>query len=385
MSTLIKATSRTSLPFKGSSLSRGIMSSRTPTPASILDALKASLSSGPKKHEDEFYNPRPQTYWYYNGSSWISSSSSSSSILPAPAASPLSPKALRLMSWNIDILVDFAEERMSAALSYLSDLVSSTPASIPVLIYLQEMGTSDLRQIREAPWVQQRFYITDFDQTNWLFDLCGTTMLIDRRLKVSNVFRVPWYSALDRDGLFVDIPLSSNSSAEAKVLRLCNTHLESLVADPPIRPVQMESAGKYLREPQVAAALLAGDLNAIQPFDRTLHSENGLLDAYLELGGKEDSDDGYTWGYQVPQALRDRFGCSRMDKIFFRGGLRAEKFERIGMGVKAAEEHRISMRDTGQEEYVTDHYGVMGDFTFVDDWRLVIDGDDSGAAGSKLA
>ena len=41
----------------------------------------------------------------------------------------------------------------------------------------------------------------------------------------------------------------------------------------------------------------------IEPFDRKLHSDNGLKDAYLELGGKEDSDDGFTWGQQAPKAL----------------------------------------------------------------------------------
>ena len=50
-------------------------------------------------------------------------------------------------------------------------------------------------------------------------------------------------------------------------------------------------------------SVLAGDLNAIEPFDRTLHLDNGLKDAYLELGGKEDSEDGYTWGQQAPKAL----------------------------------------------------------------------------------
>lgn len=326
--------------------------------------------------EDEFYKPRPQPYWHYDGSQWISASVSPSPSLLFTSYSDVNLQRIRLISWNIDILIPFVEERMSAALDYLEDLIiSETPNNIPVLVYLQEMGQSDLKQIREARWIQERFFIADFDQKNWVSPFYGTQMLIDKRLRIHRVFRVPWYSGMDRDGLFVDIGISASPStsqggeSKGKFLRLCNSHLESLVSDPPVRPLQLKAASKYLWEEDVAAALLAGDLNAIQPFDRTLHSENGLRDAYLELGGKEDSDEGYTWGYQSPWGARERFGCSRMDKILFRGDLRTKAFERIGIDVKVAEEKREEVREAGRLEWVTDHYGVMGDFELLG-WKL---------------
>jgi tyrosyl-DNA phosphodiesterase 2 len=51
--------------------------------------------------------------------------------------------------------------------------------------------------------------------------------------------------------------------------------------------------------------------------------------------------------------MRERFGCSRMDKILCRGGVGVRGLRRVGVGVRVVE---------GEGEWVTDHYGVMGDF-----------------------
>ncbi|KAF2737411.1 hypothetical protein EJ04DRAFT_117756 [Polyplosphaeria fusca] len=348
----------------------------------ILKALTEALKSGPaSEREPEFYKPRSQSYWYNDGAAWVEASPPS--IPPAGTETrPMNATNIRLFSWNIDILVGFAEERMEAALEYLCELVKSTPSDIPIVIFLQEMGQSDLQQIRAAPWVQKRFFMTELDERNWLKPLYGTTTLLDRRLQIQSVFRVPWLSIFDRDGLFVDVPLAAEAPAR-QVLRLCNTHLESLVAHPPVRPRQLRAAGEMLGEQRVGAALLAGDLNAIQPFDRTLHSDNGLKDAYLELGGKEDSDEGYTWGYQCPQWMREKFGCSRMDKILLCGGVEAKRLERIGVGVKVKEEVRERCRAEGEDEWVTDHYGIMGEFA-VKGAKLVEVGSE-GKASAKLS
>jgi tyrosyl-DNA phosphodiesterase 2 len=271
---------------------------------------------------------------------------------------------------------------MSAALDHLHDLVSSTAPDCAIIIFLQEMGVSDMEQIRDSAWIKQRFNLTEMDSRNWLSPYYGTTTLVDRRLQIDSVFRVPWYSKFDRDGLFVDIKLYNHIHPDAppKVMRLCNTHLESLVADPPVRPIQMAAAKEYLRQPNVSCAILAGDLNAIEPFDRSLHKDNALNDVYLLIGGdgsvpgEEDSDNGYTWGYQSPQALRDRFGCSRMDKVLFQWSLSPTKFQRIGMGVKVAGEHSEMMKAAGELDWVSDHYGVMCDFILVSDGQLTSSG-----------
>jgi tyrosyl-DNA phosphodiesterase 2 len=354
--------------------------------AKLAEALSKSLT----RHEDAFYKPRPQGYFYHNGTDWIecrrptrrSWNSLGGTSSSASIGSTISTTTkIRLISWNIDILVPFGPERMSAALSYLESLISSSTPDIPVVVFLQEMSPSDLQLIGDAGWVKRRFLLTDLDAKNWLGGMYGTQMLVDRRLQVEGVFRVPWVSRFERDGLFVDLCLRSNGGEEGNaheenknvVLRLCNTHLESLVANPPVRPLQLSAASKYLQEEAVKAALLAGDLNAIEPFDRSLHTDNGLEDAYLSLDGKEDDDEGYTWGIQVPQWLKDQFGPSRMDKILYRGEVKPQSFERIGIDVKVDESVRERVKERGAEEWVTDHYGVMGVFELTGSLALVLD------------
>ena len=124
---------------------------------------------------------------------------------------------------------------------------------------------------------------------------------------------------------------------------------------------------------EISGAALAGDLNAIQPFDQHIASENGLKDAFIEMGGKEDTDAGFTWGPLVPKSLRDRFGCSRMDKVLFYGQqLQVESLEKIGEDaeVEGTEDRgellglEQGVEDgTGQVHvYVTDHIGLAAEF-----------------------
>ncbi|KAL1963127.1 hypothetical protein VTN77DRAFT_8670 [Rasamsonia byssochlamydoides] len=126
--------------------------------------------------------------------------------------------------------------------------------------------------------------------------------------------------------------------------------------------------------PAPHASALAGDLNAFAPEDRTAPVEAGLQDAFLVLGGKEDTEEGYTWGQQVPEETRRRFGCSRMDKVLFCGGLQVNSLERIGAEVTVKirvefefeEEEEDEDDDKDEEVWVTDHLGLMADFTIVD-------------------
>jgi len=166
---------------------------------------------------------------------------------------------------------------------------------------------------------------------------------------------------MERDGLFVDLDFDDN-----QVVRVCNTHLESLVADPPKRPHQMNTAAKWMSDPAISASVLGGDLNAIQDFDKKLHSDNNLHDAYLALGGKEDTDEGYTWGQMAPTKLRNMFGCSRMDKLYFCGQLKCEKFDRFGYGVQVEDQNvkEALIKEEGVEAgWVTDHMGVKAEFS----------------------
>lgn len=272
------------------------------------------------------------------------------------------PANICLYTWNVDFMLPHADARMTAALAHLASLVRPARPSAPAVIFLQEMLHSDLAILSDHPGIRAHFYMTDLTPEYWESGHYGTVTLVDKRLPVNEVFRVHYNDTrMERDALFVDIL----HPASSKPVRFCNTHLESLIATPPLRPSQMSIAAKFMHDEKVAGSILAGDLNAIQPFDKTLHSDNKLKDAYLELGGSEDDETGHTWGQQAATNLRKQFGTSRMDKIFFCGQLEAKKLEHFGVDVIVEDNDHVAndlMKLGLQKPWVTDHLGVRADF-----------------------
>ncbi|KAL2789079.1 Endonuclease/exonuclease/phosphatase [Aspergillus keveii] len=315
--------------------------------------------------------PHPQSYYTYgrNTSSWtprVPSSSGAPADVGARQSDDATITSIALFTWNIDFMLPFAEARMKPALAHLNELTNSLPTSTAVVIFLQECTSSDLSTIANTPWIQERFNITDLDHSAWATGHYGTTTLIDARLSISSAFRVHYAATrMDRDAFFVDIAVIG------KKIRLCNTHLESMALDPPFRIPQMRLIAGYMHDTRLNAAITAGDFNAIQPFDRTLHvdNNNNLKDAFLELGGKEDTEEAYTWGQQAVTALRERFGCSRMDKVYFCGGVKVLKLERFGADVLVdGEAEAKTILGLGFEKaWVTDHLGVRAEFE-VSNW-----------------
>jgi len=311
-------------------------------------------SSHPWERQKRFQQP----YYSYETQekTWkeMSSNSGTKTARPFPKIS--------ILSWNIDFMLPFTDQRMAVALKHLESHV--TDSSSPTIIMLQEMLVSDLELIKAQPWVTSAYNITDVDDRHWESGHYGTVTLIPQSLSITSVFRVHYeQTAMERDGLFVDVDVGNGQT-----IRICNTHLESLVADPPKRPHQLATAAEHMHDPAVSGSVLGGDLNAIQPFDRTLHLDNNLQDAYLALGGREDSDEGYTWGQMAQVKLRNMFGCSRMDKLYFVGSLRLESFERIGAGVEVEDESikESLIKEEGLDAgYVTDHLGVKAEFSIV--------------------
>lgn len=282
---------------------------------------------------------------------------------PTPPTQQVNITSIALHSWNIDFMLPFGETRMKVALDHLDELVdnlASTPSVAPVM-FLQECTPDDLATISSCLWVREKFIIADLDSTYWATAHYGTTMLLDARLPIASLFRVHYtQTRMDRDALFVDIALGSDS--EEKLVRLCNSHLESLAMDPPLRPAQMQVIARYLHAQEVHAGVTTGDFNAIQPFDRTLHADNKLKDAYLELGGKEDSDEGFTWGQQAPTKFREQFGCSRMNKVYFCGDIKLREFKRFGYDIQLPEaevKQREEIVALGFDKpWITDHLGI---------------------------
>lgn len=268
--------------------------------------------------------------------------------------------SLALYSWNVDFMLPYADSRMGKAIEHLQSLIprDSSPSTANV-VFFQECLDSDIKLMASHPWIRDTFAMSDLDTSNWQSGHYGTISLIDRRLPIASIFRVH-YSAtrMERDGLFVDVKLQD------KAIRLCNTHLESLALEPPNRIPQMKLCAEYMHSSEVDGAIVAGDFNAIQDFDRTLHSENGLKDAFLEQGGNEDDPKGHTWGHQAATALRMQFGTSRMDKVYFSGGVQLSSFEKFGADicVDDAQEKKDIVGLGFDEPWITDHLGVKAVF-----------------------
>ncbi|KAK4216141.1 5'-tyrosyl-DNA phosphodiesterase [Rhypophila decipiens] len=299
--------------------------------------------------------PSPQPFFEFSDSSWTSRES-----LSTPESSTGNSQQLgqfTVLSWNIDMMRKLETPRMKGALAHLRTRVDEETE--PPIIMLNEMISTHLDLMQSTGWIREKYRMTDITSANWEGGTYGTCMLVPRYLSIKQVFRVHYEGTrMGRDGLFVDINLSSN-----KTLRLCSTHLESLVIDPPKRPGQLASAAKYMH--QADASVLAGDLNAIQPFDQTLHFDNDLEDAYLESGGQEGAEAGMTWGQMASIFQRGRFGLSRMDKVLFCGGLELISFGTFGMDVQVErEEDRLALTHRGHLEkgWVTDHLGVRAEF-----------------------
>ncbi|CAG9951787.1 unnamed protein product [Clonostachys rosea f. rosea IK726] len=272
-----------------------------------------------------------------------------------------------VLSWNIDFVRILPGERMRAALDHLRPHVNGNVSSEHEpdidhkIIMLNEMTDSDLQIIQSQDWIQQEFQLTDISSEYWESDVYGTCMLVPKSMAITDVFRVHYTQTnMSRDALFVEVYL------RGKKVRLCTTHLESLVARPPLRPRQLAEAARHLHNAD--AGILGGDLNAIERFDRNLHTLNNLKDAYLETGQEEGSEAGMTWGQMAATSSRNRHGLTRMDKILYCGDIQLQGFETFGTDVQVTDEvdRQLLIEEEGLEEgWATDHLGVKAKFLLV--------------------
>ncbi|EME87245.1 uncharacterized protein MYCFIDRAFT_65435 [Pseudocercospora fijiensis CIRAD86] len=302
----------------------------------------------------QFDHPYQQPYYVFNNAEWQTREPVSKS---SPGAADITK--LALYSWNIDFMLPAAQSRMNKALSHLESMVAKTDASTATVIYLQECVESDLQTVSSNTWIRSNFALTDLSGNNWQSGHYGTISLVDKRLPITSCFRVHYSKTrMERDVLIVDVRIQQQS------IRLCNSHLESLALEPPFRIPQMKLIAEYMHDQSVDGAAVAGDFNAIQPFDKSLHSDNGLKDAYLELGGREDDASGHTWGQQAATSQRERFGTSRMDKVYFVGSLELLSFEKFGGDVcvedQSEQDQIVSLGF--DKPWITDHLGVKAVF-----------------------
>ena len=169
---------------------------------------------------------------------------------------------------------------------------------------------------------------------------------------LGHVSRVIMPSKYKRDALYVDI---IHPTPQGTVFRLINVHLDSLWHTLHYRAQQMEILANVLREPGCSGGIIAGDFNAISPDDAGLVDKNELVDAWVALHGRADSD-GATWGVGVER--QDGLGRGRLDKVAMMG-LKAKEMEVLCPG--SIEVPRPGERSV--EIPWSDHSGLRCTFT----------------------
>ncbi|KAL6831902.1 hypothetical protein V8C40DRAFT_285341 [Trichoderma camerunense] len=149
---------------------------------------------------------------------------------------------LKIASWNLFFSAPAAAARASTAIAYLRTMFGQEPHNLVVMF--QELRQESLEVILEDKWTQQNFVLSNteppyfdcadnksFDEKpNCIPSRYFTLMMISRNLPISNCFRLPFISEIERDALVVEIPVSEDDGSEAlkRLLRLCITHLKLL-------------------------------------------------------------------------------------------------------------------------------------------------------------
>ncbi|PPQ98951.1 hypothetical protein CVT24_003579 [Panaeolus cyanescens] len=321
-------------------------------------------------------------------------------IMQMPTTLPSDASRLtqfKLITWNIDFMQSYGEERYIAALNFLERFLTqdespgSTRLVSSTVILLQEIDQRLLEYITGHPFVRESYLTTDISGNTWLNDdnVYGVVTLIPKTYSgnVASVFRTNFPgSRMGREALYVDLVLPNpeelipstegdtvafdhereGESQQLRYLRIANVHLESLRGRSDAeRLEQLSSTVPFLTAPGVHVGVVAGDMNPIGPEDAGLPLKLGLIDAWIAytrrkreregctISDEEIDDDplGYTWGYQPPTTFSPR----RMDKVLMCGNVDVVDIERIADGLEVQVVDETEM----QVLWVTDHCGLF--------------------------
>ncbi|KAJ7601772.1 Endonuclease/exonuclease/phosphatase [Mycena polygramma] len=246
------------------------------------------------------------------------------------------PTTIEFVSWNVSYDGPLIAVRMEALLRHLEKVVFKCrggEAPEPCVVLLQEVqAMHGLATILKDEWVREHFFVTPADINKWPEDaMYGNVTLVEKSIPVADAQILEFgLSDMQRTGVMVDIRLGAPEPHDYDViLRIVNTHLESLPVGNNVRPEQLKLLSKFIKAPGVRGGIIAGDMNPIGPKDAATPAALGLRDAWR----KGDSDErGFTWGTQPPT----EFPAARFDRIFYlpRKGYRVDEPQRIGVGLK---------------------------------------------------
>ena len=327
-----------------------------------------------------------------------------------PLGSSLHDSILKIVTWNLDWRLPDPATRATAAMRHLESLFTKRPGLLVVM--LQEVCLESLEALRNDQWVQENFVMTDSDLPKSIHndDVEGdsfimrvnealwrpaphfTVMLLPKTLRILGCFRVPLVTAMGRDALIVDIPVSDEPRAR-KAMRLCTTHLESLHGAYPCRFGQLAMISTLLKEPRISeheniAGVVGGDMSALEFSDQFMHEkprvelrdiwEDAPKQALPKLEpGKEDSTygraRGNTFGYQsqypgLKRRLSKFFYTGKVDSIALSKPLVQDvtgRLGRMGIGCKTEVEAWMLQRELESTVYgrkvFTKHNEILSD------------------------
>ncbi|KAF8159426.1 Endonuclease/exonuclease/phosphatase [Crassisporium funariophilum] len=279
---------------------------------------------------------------------------------------PVSISSFSVVTWNVDFMQPRRHMRLQAILSYLqTSIIDLSANAIPTIILLQEVDETVFKTLLERPFIRDFYEVTDTHCAAY-----ATVTLIPKSLTkcVIGVFRTVFPSSLmGRDALYVDFmmsPILEGSQQDGEIIRVVNTHLESLRGkSDSARIKQLGSIARSLVSVDIYGGLVGGDMNAIGPDDKGLPERLGLVDAWtacppthidneadVEAARVEQREiEGHTWGYQPTSIYPPR----RLDKILLAGHLKTIGIERIGVGLK------VDSTVESDCDWASDHYGLF--------------------------
>ncbi|KAJ7170696.1 Endonuclease/exonuclease/phosphatase [Mycena crocata] len=264
------------------------------------------------------------------------------------------PSTIDLVSWNVSYDTPMVRERMESVLRHLETVVFKCrdgEAPEPCIVMLQEVHSPNgLDVILKDEWVREHFFVAPVDTNKWPDRTqYGNVTLVERSIAVVDAHILEFgLSCMQRTGVMVDVRLGSPNQEHDVILRVINTHLESLSGGNDVRPEQLRLLSKFLKGPGVRGGIIGGDMNPIGPKDASAPASLGLRDAWRK-GDKDER--GFTWGEQP----RNEYPAARFDKILYlpRRGYRVDEPKRIGVGLKIHSE-RLP-RGSG---WTSDHCGL---------------------------
>jgi tyrosyl-DNA phosphodiesterase 2 len=115
---------------------------------------------------------------------------------------------------------------------------------------LQEVHVVAVPTILANPWVREHFVLTPADTSKWPVGAqYGNLTLVEKSIIVEKAHILQFgSSSMHRTGVIVDVRLEAPKPHEYDViLRLINTHLESMPIGDEVRPGQLRLLSKFLK------------------------------------------------------------------------------------------------------------------------------------------